>query len=116
MHNNSLVPTSFQIEQVQDDGKDPSFSLSHNSAYLPPNTSNTVTIKYTPTIPGVVSCAYYRVSSSAGNELKFSCKGEAVGFDVELSVKSLNFGEVQIENSTNRVVNVVNNSDLPTVF
>lgn len=67
-------------------------------------------------IPGVVSCAYYKISSAAGNELQFSCKGEATGFEVELSAKSLNFGEVQLDSSTNRVVNVVNNSDLPTTF
>lgn len=48
VHNNSMVPTSFTIVQEHDDGKDPSYSLSHRSAYLAPNTSNTVTVKYTP--------------------------------------------------------------------
>jgi hypothetical protein len=40
----------------------------------------------------------------------------ALGFDVELSAKSMHFGEVQIETETNRILNVVNNSDLPTQF
>ena len=54
--------------------------------------------------------------STGGNELSFNCKAVALGFDVELSAKTLHFGEVQIETETNRILNVVNNSDLPTSF
>lgn len=39
-----------------------------------------------------------------------------MGFDVELSSKSLHFGEVQVDTETNRILNVINNSDLPTQF
>jgi hypothetical protein len=56
------------------------------------------------------------VVSAGGNTLKFACKGVALGFDVELSAKSMHFGEVQIETETNRILNVINNSDLPTQF
>ena len=48
--------------------------------------------------------------------MEFSCRGTAVGYDVQLSTKSVHFGEVQIENTTNRVLNVLNDSDLPTTF
>lgn len=48
--------------------------------------------------------------------LGFSCKGEAEGFNVELSSKTLHFGEVNVDTETNRILNVVNNSDLPTHF
>lgn len=54
------------------------------------------------------------MQSAGGNELRFMCKGVALGFDVELNVKSLHFGEVTIDTQTNRILNVVNNSDLPT--
>lgn len=56
------------------------------------------------------------MQSAGGNELRFMCKGVALGFDVELNVKSLHFGEVTIDTQTNRILNVVNNSDLPTQF
>ncbi len=46
--------------------------------------------------------------------LGFTCKGEAEGFNVELSSKTLHFGEVNIDTETNRILNVINNSDLPT--
>lgn len=46
--NSSPVPTSFTIQKVSDDGKDQSINLSHESANLMPNTSNTVVITYTP--------------------------------------------------------------------
>lgn len=88
--------------------------LSHSEGNLSPNTSSTVTVTYTPQIQDIITCAYFKVISAGGNELSFSCKAVAVGFDVELSVKTLHFGEVQIETETNRILNVVNNSDLPT--
>jgi len=101
---------------VSDDGKDQSINLSHEKADLLPNTSNTVVITYTPQIQDIITCAYFQVTAAGGNELKFSAKGVALGFDVELSAKSMHFGEVQIETETNRILNVVNNSDLPTQF
>ena len=59
-----------------------------------PGASTTVVVTFTPRIPDVVSCAYFRVLSTGGNELLFSCKAQAQGYDVELSAKSLHFGEV----------------------
>ena len=56
------------------------------------------------------------MSSHAGNELSIDCKGKAIGYDVELSSKTVNFGEVQVDGSTNRLLNVINSSDLPTTF
>ncbi len=35
---------------------------------------------------------------------------------MQLSSKTVSFGEVQINNTTNRLLNVINNSDLPTSF
>jgi hypothetical protein len=59
---------------------------------------------------------YFSVVSAGGNTLSFHAKGIAKGFDVDLSVKSLHFGEVNIDTETNRILQVVNNSDLPTQF
>lgn len=92
--NSSPVPTSFTIQRVNDDGKDTSIHLSHEHAQLLPNTTNTVTITYTPQIQDIITCAYFKVTAAGGNELRFACKGCALGFDVELSAKSMHFGEV----------------------
>jgi len=68
--------------------------LSHDFANLLPNTSSTIIVTYTPQIQDILTCAYFKVVSAGGNELSFTCKAVALGFDVELSVKSLHFGEV----------------------
>jgi hypothetical protein len=64
------------------------------SADLMPGATSTITVTFTPTISDVFSTAYFRVTSAGGNELTFSCKGEAQGYDVDLSAKSVHFGEV----------------------
>ena len=69
-----------------------------------------------PTIVGLFSCSQYLIKTLGGNELQFSCYGEAIGFDVQLSTKSVHFGEVQLHSNTNRLLNIINNSDLPTQF
>jgi len=43
-------------------------------------------------------------------------KGEAQGFDVSLSANTVSFGEVAVDNSTNRLINVQNNNDMPCTF
>ena len=48
--NSSLVPTSFTIEKVNDDGKDKSMHLSHTSGELIPGGYQKITITYTPLI------------------------------------------------------------------
>lgn len=39
-----------------------------------------------------------------------------MGTEVSLSSKSIHFGEVQLESTTNRLLNICNNSDQPTSF
>ena len=56
------------------------------------------------------------MSAFGGNQIEFSCRGEADGYSVELSSKTVHFGEVQAQQTTNRLLNVVNDSDLPTSF
>jgi len=94
VQNSSSVPTHYEITKVSDDGKDQSFSLSTSKGVLNPGQISTITMKYTPSIAGTVSCAYYKISAAGGNELEFSGKGQADGYDVELSAQSVHFGEV----------------------
>lgn len=76
----------------------------------------TVRITYTPTQADTCSCAYYRITAQGGNSLEFSAKGQAAGYDVTLSTSSISFGEVQHNSTTNRLLTVQNNSDLPISF
>ena len=68
--------------------------MSETSGTIPPNASFKVTIKFSPTIVNLTSCAHYTIRTVGGNELTFSCIGHASGFDVKLSTTSLHFGEV----------------------
>jgi hypothetical protein len=45
----------------------------------------TLNLSYTPEIPGVNSQVQFKVSAFGGNEIKFSAKGLAEGYEVELS-------------------------------
>lgn len=92
--NSSPVPTSFKIESVSDDGKDTSIHLSQTQGSLLPHETEKIQVTFTPTIQDIITCTYFKVVSSGGNTLNFHCKGLALGFDVELSSKSLHFGEV----------------------
>lgn len=94
LKNQSLVPAQFTVEKINDDGKDVSFSIDNYSGIVPPNASFKITVKYVPSIVGVTSCAQYRIKTVGGNELVFSCLGYATGFNVNLSNKSVHFGEV----------------------
>jgi hypothetical protein len=65
---------------------------------------------------GLISVIHYKIVCIGGNELFFSCSGEAIGFDIALSSYSINFGEVKIGNEVSRLLNIYNKSDLPTTY
>ena len=75
LQNSSLVPTSFCIEKVSDDGKDPSIKVDHKSGDLGPGQIIKITVSYTPEIPCIYSLANFKVSAFGGNEIRFSAKG-----------------------------------------
>ena len=116
LQNSSLVPTRYTITKESDDGKDPSIQVDHTEGEITPGQIVKVTVTYTPQIAGVASFTLFKVTAFGGNTIDFTCKGEADGYNVELSAKSVHFGEVQESQTTNRLLNVVNMSDLPTSF
>jgi hypothetical protein len=101
---------------VNDDKKDSAIKVDHTSGEIAPGAILKVTVTYTPSIAGVKSFTLFKVAAFGGNQIEFSCKGEADGYNVELSSKTVHFGEVSVAQTTNRLLNVVNNSDLPTSF
>ena len=75
-----------------------------------------ITVTYTPTIVGQYTSTQFSIKVLGGNEMKLSVIGEANGIDVCLSSKSVHFGEVQLTSVTNRLLNIMNDSDQPTTF
>lgn len=117
LRNASEVPTNFIIERVQsEENKDPAFSLDSYEGIIPPKAAFSIEVKYVPTLVGTFSCSQYKISVRGGNTLDLTCQGIAKGFDVSLSSKTIHFGEVSQGNTTNRLLNIVNNSELPTSF
>jgi hypothetical protein len=110
------VATEFEIEKAGEESDDTAFSIHPKKGAIPPESTFPVTIKYQPKLVGVWSNAHYTIQSKGGNYLNLSCFGVGIGYDVHLSAKSMNFGEVSLGNTTNRLVNVTNNSELPTSF
>lgn len=89
------MPTNYTIERVNDDGKDKAIKVDHTSGELLPGQITKVTVTYTPSLAGVKSYCLLKVSAFGGNDIEFSCRGEADGYNVELSSKTVHFGEVQ---------------------
>lgn len=116
IHNTGQVPTHFKIEKEKSEDEDSAFSVGVKKGYIPPGESFAVVFKFQPKLVGVCSNAHYTIRSKGGNHISISCFGIGIGYDVHLSAKSMNFGEVSLKNTTNRLVNVVNNSDLATSF
>ena len=52
LRNYSLVTSKFEIEKINDDGKDMSFALSQKSGDIAPGSSQKITVTYTPTQVG----------------------------------------------------------------
>jgi hypothetical protein len=83
---------------------------------IPPGGSYIVWVTYAPTMPGTYSCTQYQILVEGGNALKFSCMGEGLGNEVSFSTNSIHFGEVQQDSTTNRLLNIINDSDQSTTF
>ena len=83
---------------------------------IPPKQCFLVRVKYSPTIVSMLSNTTYVVKVNGGNEERFTCTGSAIGMNVYLSSKSINFGEISQESSTNRLLNIVNDSDSPAHY
>jgi hypothetical protein len=116
IHNTGQVSTYFKIEKEPNEEEDGSFTIATKKGYIPPGESFAIAFKFQPKLVGVCNNAHYTIRSKGGNYISISCFGVGIGYDVHLSAKSMNFGEVSLSNTTNRLVNVVNNSDLATSF
>ncbi len=117
LKNPSLVPAEFEIEKVNEKGDVlPAFTVDTYKNVIPPNSSFLVRVQYLPTVVGLFSCTHYKVRVKGGNEDEFTCFGQSLGLEVSLSAKSVQFGEVTLGKTTNRVLYVHNASTQPATF
>jgi hypothetical protein len=116
LRNYSLVKAEYSIEPVNDDGKDDSIVLSATSGVIEAGAHETIGVAFSPKIIGQFTCRQYAINVVGGNSLKLTCIGQANGIDCALSTKSIHFGEVQLTTSTNRLLNIINDSDQATSF
>lgn len=79
LQNSALVPTRYTIEKVQDDGKDTAIQVDHTEGEISPGQIVKVTVTYTPLIAGVRSFTLFKVGAFGGNQIEFSCSGQADG-------------------------------------
>jgi hypothetical protein len=116
LRNYSLVKAEYTIVAVGDDGKDDSIALTSTSGVIAAGDSERIGVTFSPKIVGQFACRRYSVNVVGGNSLKLTCTGQANGIDCALSTKSIHFGEVQLTTSTNRLLNIINDSDQATSF
>lgn len=116
LRNYSLVPAEYTLEAVNDDGKDDSIRLSNMHGTIAPGASATIVVTFCPSIVGQFTSRQYAINVKGGNQLKLVTIGQSNGVDVALSTKSIHFGEVQLTHSTNRLLNIINDSDQATSF
>jgi hypothetical protein len=115
--NQSQVPAEFEIKKIEDDDfKDNSFSFDVTSGEIPSKSTFLIKVTYDPKIAFLDSVSHYQVICKGGNTVDFELKGSATGYDVQLSTKSIDFGEIQLGTTTSRVLTVHNMSDLPIPF
>ena len=69
-----------------------------------------------PQIAGLSYNTQLKVESTSGNELRLYCQAKSASFDVRLSSRSINFGEVKLENTCSRAITLQNNSDGDTDY
>ena len=62
------------------------------------------------------SCTHFKIICEGGNEITVQCTGQSKGIDIKPSSTFVNFGEVRLGSSTNRLLTINNNSEITGVF
>lgn len=78
--------------------------------------SFSVKIYYQPKFVDSFTLSNARIVCESGNKIGLRLKGYSHRFNVNFSANSLNFGEVKLDSTLNRVLTLYNNSDSDTEF
>lgn len=125
LRNRSLVRASFEITRVERD-LDPVFVFSPLRGVVPPESTLTVKVRYTPLSAGTFTCDHFDVRTPGGNTVRLTCKGRAVGPHVSIwkknteanfvTTSSINFQDVLVGKPTARVITLRNESPVEVLF
>jgi hypothetical protein len=97
LKNSSLIPAKFRISNENlSDFKDNAYTVNPSDGEIPAKSSFEVKINYLPQIYGMSNLSRFRIACEGGNDLKLDCRGVSDRFDVKLSNRSLNFGEIKL--------------------
>ncbi|KAJ9506854.1 hypothetical protein QJQ45_029976, partial [Haematococcus lacustris] len=114
--NHSVVPANFSVVNVDDVLLDNVFTINPMKGTLGPEEFSLMTVTYTPRHTGTFTCETYAMSTLSGNKVNLSLRGNAIGPDVTLSTRSLNFGNVSSGSASSRVLYLHNHSDIPVSY
>mmetsp|Transcript_4655 Transcript_4655/g.15410 ORF Transcript_4655/g.15410 Transcript_4655/m.15410 type:complete len:619 (+) Transcript_4655:538-2394(+) len=115
LSNYSLVTASFTIKPRTSDG-DNVFEVAPTSGVLAPNSFEMVRVSYTPVTSGTFSSESFKVDTPGGNGLELVARGNAAQPEVSLSAAALNFGNVEVGQSSSRVIYIENSSDVVVAY
>lgn len=62
------------------------------------------------------SCCRFRLICQGGNSIDIQCQGQALQQSVRMSCSLVNFGEVKLGASTNRMISLYNDSETHSVY
>jgi hypothetical protein len=96
VENKSLVPAAFEIKRTDNDIVCP-FTFTPTVGTVLPDGQLHVTIKYKPESTSAQYSSTFTLTAVGGNTIRFNCFGTAIGPTVTLSVKSLDFGDLDLE-------------------
>lgn len=81
---------------------------------VPPKMSYSVKVNYQPRFVDSSTISSAKVICESGNQINLNLKGYSHKFNVNFSANSINFGEIKLDSTLNKVLTLYNNSDLDT--
>jgi hypothetical protein len=73
-----------------------------------------VKVNYQPKFVDTFTLSGAKLQCESGNEVNLNLKGYSHRFNVTFSTNSINFGEIKLETTLNKVLTIYNNSELDT--
>ncbi len=119
VQNRSTVDAAFSVHRVDKDIVCP-FTVTPSKGVIKRDGRVKFTVKYAPQSTDAQYANEFAIRTVGGNTLKLTCTGTAVGPVVTLSVASLDFGDVDIDNlgssSLEKFIVLSNSSPTPVRF
>ncbi|KAK3287418.1 hypothetical protein CYMTET_5071, partial [Cymbomonas tetramitiformis] len=107
--NQSMVPAYYTVSRLEAE-HDRVFSIVPTTGVIAAGGYDSIKISYTPQAEGCFTSENFTVSTAGGNVLRLNCKGSARGPTCNLSLETVNFGNVEVGGTSTRVIYVENST------